>query len=490
MPPRRSLRLYTIAIITSLLIAPATTIYWDAFGYLTQAITGQVGGLGFGRPVFVLTAHAIARAWLGAGGSPWQVEALLRACVIAASAASAPLTQWLARACGLSARTAWIAGLAVACSPALAHAGGQVLTDGPAVTVLLVALVCGVRAVAPDRSPAAAVRLALASGAALGLATGIREQSVIYGLALGWLAWNAPASSRPRIAAAMTVGAGICAIAPIVFVLATQSSYPDTIRRWIEGMRADAALRTYGWRDLAIYVAWLLSLGPAIALAAARSSIAAPTATWRTRAPVAAIVVVSLAQLAWMATFRGVLYSPRFLVQALPGALALPGAMAIDRWIGASRARLIAAIAAIVVPALVAAPIVRARSALLEQTLRTWPSMLARVPSGGVIVSGQPCPAVPLIETLIARDRASAGRSMSWEPICPGWGWPRDLASVLERARADGRVVALDLRPVSWIGAEQRAALADVDGYARARAAEIAGGRIIVWREESSLPRE
>jgi hypothetical protein len=79
MRSRPALYLYAMAVAASLLIAPATTTYWDAFGYLTQAITGQVGGLGLGRPVFVLAAHAIARAWLVAGGSPWHVEALLRA---------------------------------------------------------------------------------------------------------------------------------------------------------------------------------------------------------------------------------------------------------------------------------------------------------------------------------------------------------------------------------------------------------------------------
>jgi hypothetical protein len=61
---------------------------------------------------------------------------------------------------------------------------------------------------------------------------------------------------------------------------------------------------------------------------------------------------------------------------------------------------------------------------------------------------------------------------------------------VLDRARIDGHIVALDLRPVSWVGAEQRAALAEVDVYARAHTAEIAGGGIIVWREGSPSPHE
>lgn len=487
---RPALYLYAIAVATPLLIAPATTTYWDAFGYLTQGITGEVGGLGLGRPVFVLAVHAIARAWLGAGGSPWHVEALLRTCVIAASATSAPVTYRLACACGLRARAAWIAGLAVACSPALAHVSGQVLTDGPALACLLAALVCGVRASAPEQPRAAATRLALASGAAFGLAIGIREQAIVYALALALVVWRAPSRARARLATAMGVGAVACALAPLVFVLATQPGYLDTIRHWLDGIRADRALKTYGWRDLAIYVVWLLSLGPVIVFAAVRHLASRLLNVRGARAPLAAIVLASVVQLAWMATLRGVGYSPRFLVQALPGAIALPGAMAIDRWIGRSHGRLIAATLAIALPVLVAAPIVRARSAPLERTLRTWPSMLTGIPGGAVIVSGQPCPAVPLVEALLAHDRAWAGRVPSWEPICPGWGWPRDLPSVLDRALADGRLVALDVRPASWIGAEQRAALADAERYARARAGDTARGRVIVWRAESTSPPE
>jgi hypothetical protein len=61
---------------------------------------------------------------------------------------------------------------------------------------------------------------------------------------------------------------------------------------------------------------------------------------------------------------------------------------------------------------------------------------------------------------------------------------------VLDRALADGRLVALDVRPASWIGAEQRAALADAERYARARAGDTARGRVIVWRAESTSPPE
>ena len=129
--------LYLAAPAAALTLASSTSLYWDSFGYLAQALNGQVGGLGLGRPVFVLVSHALARTWLAAGGSVWSVETVVRAGWTVLACTAAPLTRRLARHCGLSSGAAILAGLAVACSPAMAHATTQVLTDAPAVVFLL-----------------------------------------------------------------------------------------------------------------------------------------------------------------------------------------------------------------------------------------------------------------------------------------------------------------------------------------------------------------
>jgi hypothetical protein len=470
-----SLVLYLLALLAIAAMAPGATVYWDAFGYVLQAVNGDVGGLGLGRPVFVLALHAIARGWLNAGGSPWQLEMVLRiACALAASAA-APLTAHLAQACGLSRRTAWMSGLAVAMSPAMAHASGQVLADGPGVSLVVLACVLGVRAAAGTGS-------GLAAGLVLGLAVGVREQTVVTLITLLGLAYVAPRQARWRIAGAMLAGCVAAMAVPLAFVLFTQPAYGATVRAWLANMHRDRLAKTYGWRDLSMYVAWLLSLGPIVVVAgAAAIALAVGRRRWRTPL-LAAVVVPALLQVVWMATFRGIAYSPRFLLVALPGAFAIPASMLAGAWADRSRRRWQWAVAAWTVPLLVAAPLAHARTAALVATLQEWPARLESLPDPAVVVTGQPCPAVPLVRRIVGLERAGAALP-DWQAVCPGWAWPSDLPQRLDSAMAEDRLVAADLREASWTGPEQRAALDELSRYVRLRPQAEASGRLIVWRD-------
>jgi hypothetical protein len=473
--------LSAMAAVAVWLMAPGTSVYWDAFGYVRQAVTGEIGGLGFGRPVFILISHAIARTWLAGGGSPWQIEPVLRVCWAAVSCAAAPLTWRLALHARLGARAALLAGLAVACSPAMAHTAGQVLTDGPAVTLLLVACVWGARAAQPGAPPAASRWLALGAGAALGLAIGVREQSVLNAAVLALLIWSAPPPARRRLATAMTAACAIVTTIPIVVALVMQPGYIAMVRGWMAGMQEDRARMTYRWRDVAIHLGWILSLGPVVALAAVRALTRWPSPVWRARTVLFAVAVPALAQLLWMGAFRGLAYSPRLLLSAFPGALAIPGAIVLDDWIRRSPARLAAVLCALMLPLIIAAPILQARSAPVESLLRAWPSMILRVPPTSVIVTGQPCPAIPLVQVLAARDPRRSTPVPDWQAVCPGWGWPADLSARIDRAIREGRPVVIDLRPGAWMGAEQQAARREADGYVTAHAAEVARGAVRVW---------
>jgi hypothetical protein len=477
------LALYFVALAAICLMAPGATVYWDAFGYVLQAITGDVGGLGLGRPVFVLTMHGIARAWLGAGGSPWQLELVLRvACAMAASAA-APLTARLTLDSGGSPRAAWMAGLAVALSPAMAHASGQVLTDGPGVSLLILACVLGGRA---TLGPRGSIASGLASGAALGLAVGVREQTIVNVLTLLWFAWLAPIGVRWRVACAMAVGCVAAVALPLAFVIFTEPSYVGTVRAWLANMSRDRVAKTYGWGDLLVYLAWLLSLGPVVVIAGATAiAVAIRRRQWRWPM-LAAIAVPAMLQVAWMATFRGITYSPRFLIVALPGAFAIPAAILVTEWAGGSRTRRRWVIAGWILPVMVAAPVAHARSAALVATLREWPARLASLPATAVIVTGQPCPAIPLVRTLVGVGASSAP---GWQPVCPGWAWPPDLTGRLDRAIAESRLVAADLRDASWTGEEQRAARDELARYVAAHPAAESSGQMIVWRDVPRVRR-
>ena len=464
-----SLRLYLVSAAAALLLAPSTPVYWDSWGYVRQAIAGDVGGLGLGRPVFVLISQAIARAWLGAGGSVWHVEPVLRIFWAAIACAAAPLAWRLALLCGASPRAAQLAGLAVACSPAMAHVTGTLLTDAPVAALLLGSFVCGARAVLEPRD----ARQAALAGAALGLAFGVREQAALGVVGLAAMLLAAQRDRRAGIGLTMALTAAATAIAPIIFVLLTEPGYLDTVRGWFDGMARDRAQRTFRWGDAALLIGWLLSLGPAVVVATALAIASSRSPAGARRTVLPAIVLASVVQFVAVAGLPGMAYSPRFLVAGFAGALAIPGALVLDRWAGRSSARLGIVLAAIVAPLLIAAPIVHARAAPMTATLGALPPMLFALPDRAAIVTGYPCPAIDVVREQIAHDRGAAA-APDWQPVCPGWAWPVDLTAHLDAAASAGRPIVIDLRPTSWIGAEQRAALREATAYARQRP-------VVIW---------
>jgi len=301
-------------------------------------------------------------------------------------------------------------------------------------------------------------------------------------LTLGILAWRSPRVMRPRLLSAMAIAWGVAVVGPVILAALTQPGYVGTVERWLSGVRLDRAAKTYFWRDAGVYLLWLVSLGPATLVSACVAIVAAiRMRRWPQSAFVAIAVPASL-QLVWMATFRGIDYSPRFLLSALP-ALAIAAAVVLAPWTTRSRARFSAVIGLLVLPVLIAAPIVRIRSQPLVAVLREWPHRLGELPSSSVIVTGQPCPAVPLIRTLVARDRAGLQPEPDWQAVCPGWSWPKDLAALLDDALSRGRTVAADLRSSSWTGAEQLAARQELEQYVHARTRAQEGGRLVVWVE-------
>ena len=476
------LGLALVAGLGMLALAPSRSPYWDSPGYVVQALTGGVGGLGFGRPMFAFASHAVATVWETAGGSPWHLETVLRIVWGAVTACAAPLTWHLARQLGLSRRGSILAGLAVALSPALAHAGGAVLTDGPAVTAFLVACVAGTRAAERAHATGAVpVLAAVGTGAALGVSIGLREQSIGNVLVIALLAMAAPKSTRLRLAAWAIAACALVTAALVTAAVFTEPGYLQTIRTRLLGMAHDRNLKTWTWYDLTVFSAWILSLGPVVAVAALLAFFRRQGELRSPRTALFAVAVPSLLQLLAMAVFQGTGYSPRYLVAALPGAIAIPGALALDTWSRGSRGRTRLAVAALIVPLTVAVPIVRARGASVDATLAAWPSDLAALPARTVVVSGQPCAWVPLIRELSRRDSAGAGRDPAWRPICPGWAWPVDLTSTLDEALRDGDIVALDLRADSWVGAEQTAARDEAVRYRRARSSDESAGRLRVW---------
>lgn len=494
------LALYAAAVVAALVIGPRGPVYWDSFGYVRQALTGQVGGLALGRPLFVLTSHVLTIAFQAAGGSVWALEPFLRTAWLALAALAAPLTHALARRCGLGSPGALVAGLAVALSPAMAHTSSAVLTDAPSVAMALLAFVLGAQAVEAgearvkdgrEQGEQAAsleggarrgqrVTLAAAAGAALGAAFGLREQAVAQGAVLALMVPVAPRGVRAHVAVAMALGFALVAAGPVVFVAATQRGYGHLVAGWVRAMERERAAHPYRVQDLLAYAGWLVALGPAALVAGAVAWVRHGREIARRWTVSLAVAVPSLVQLALLGGYQDISFSPRYLLPALPGALAIPAGMVLERWMAGGRGRSTAVLAALLAPLVLAAPVVRAKERPLRVALEALPAALANVPSRSVVVTGQLCPGVELIEWLARSDPGWRGPRPSWERVCPGWGWPADFAARLDRARAEGRTVVLDLREVSWLGPRQRAALAQVRAYGAQRAGEEG---VLVWRE-------
>ena len=482
---RIDIYIYCSAVAAIGILGPPVPLYWDSFGYVVQAMSGQVGGLGFGRPLFVLVSHAIAGTWFGFGGAAVHLEPVLRMWWAIVTCLAAPLTWRLARRAGLTYRASALAGLAVAVSPAMAHVGGSVLTDGPATAMCVLASLVGVQAIldswealpSPGRR---AIGLAVAAGVAVGVAIGLREQSILGAAGLALLLPIARREDRGVLAGAMAVACVFVVAAPMLVIWLTEPGYVSTIRTWLLGMAHDRAAMTFGWRDGGLFVLWILSLGPAVAIAAAIAWCRPSSPMWRAGGALFAISVPALAQLAVTVAFRGISYSPRFMLPAFPCAVAIPGAWAIDRWIGRSRRHFVAACLLIVLPLVVGAPVVHEQSAPVIAAIRTLPELLAAVPPTSVVVTGQPCPEIALDRAIVAHDSPYAP-APDWQPVCPGWAWPADLPARLDAARLVNRTVVLDLRPTSWIGKEQQAALRQIMQYAFSPPTSNRP-RLLLWR--------
>jgi hypothetical protein len=470
--------LYLMALGAALALGSRGPVYWDSAGYVAQAITGRVGGLALGRPLFVLVSHAVSSAYLSAHGSAWNLEPVLRHAWMLVSAIAAPASWDLARRCGVGDRASILAGLAVAFSPAFAHTSGVVLTDAPALAVSTLSLVAGARSVGIGvrEREAPSLRFASVAGACAGISFGLREQSLVVLAPMALMIPLAPRPMRARVAAITLLTFLAVSMTPLAYLARTQPAWWPSVRAWIGSMHREDASHQFGALDVGAYFAWLLSLGPATLVAAilgwtrrARTIASFPSVSL-------AVCVPSLVQLALLSRYPDIAFSPRYLLPALPGALAIPAAVAVEPILESRRHAAAVAVAMLLIPALVAAPFVHSLAAPVVKVLDETPAALMRSGPRLLVVTGEPCTSVLLAQTIVRRERGPS--QADWETICPGWGWPQDLTARLDAARADRRTVVIDLRDAAWIGDGQRARRAEAVGWLAVRHSSDA----IVWR--------
>jgi hypothetical protein len=447
-------------------VAPNGPLYWDSFGYTAQAVTGQVGGLGLGRPLFVLVSHAVAALSLKLGASLSDIEPILRALWTAVSALAAPIVALAASRLGFSSTERRWAALAVALSPAMAHASGQVLTDGPAVALIAASTTAAL--FAKDGEGAREAGLWLASGALLGAAVVFREPSLAHAFTMYALVSLGPKGARSRSWVTATVGLLLVGGLSLAWA-ARQPGWSDTVRSWVSAMRRERAEHPYTLRDLGMYVAWLFALGPVTTTAAIATWVRARSEIVARSKAFAIVALGSLGPLALLALYQDISFSPRYLLGAMPFAVALVAAPTLARW-GRTRNRTIVLATALISTVVLAGNVMSSRERALRVAIDTVEARLRseRTERGElVIVTGQLCPAVQLAQRLERVRAVREGRApLRWITVCPGWDWPTNLGRALEQQLARGTPVIVDLRDESWVGERQRAARVSLRDWA------------------------
>ncbi len=464
---------YLAALGSAVVVGPVGPVYWDTFGYVTQSLTGHIGGLGVGRPVFAMASQVVAYVWQLVGGSVWDLEFVLRMVWLMASAFAAPLTRRLALDAGVSDRAAHFAAAFVAASPAYAHSSATVLTDGASTTFVLLTWIVTMRAVSED-----SMRVAAIAGLWFGIALGLREASMFSAatvLCLGWMA-----SPRPRFRLLLMFGlvTTVVVALPMIWVYLTQPGYVATIQNWLKGLEHDEALKAWDWREARLIAYWLLLFGPVpLALAFTAFRRWREAGAWRF-----GLVLPGWFQWGVMATYVGITYSPRYLMTSFPATIAIPAAWYLDRRFGeriTRPARLVLVIA-LVLPLLGARQIIRPYETRLLAISSGLVADLSKVPPDAVIVTGHACPAVPMIRHLATVEPRLGMNAPKWTEICPGWGWPADIVATLDGHIAAGRAVVLDMRDDAWQGPEQLRSRDDLRQYAQERSTRHPG-MVILW---------
>jgi hypothetical protein len=422
--------LWLVALAASSLIGAHGVATWDAGEYVILAIDGGKSGLLFGRPLFVWMSRLIAL-----GLEPAHAEPVLRWVWAAASATAAPAMTVLAIRLGLSRQQALLAGVALALSPSFAHASHQVMTDGAALALSIVAITAAVQG------------RAVIAGLALAAAVAMRETAIVHAVSIAWLL-----GANRALRAALVTTAVLAAIAVVY--------QPPGLWSWFGSMSQSAT--THGWSafDFVVSIGWVLVAGP-IPIIVGFTVFANRTVDPRVR-PVAVPALVATALLLF---YPDGIFSPRYVLAAVPLAFFLVAAPGL-----ASRP-LLATSAIVVTFVGVAAAVAPVNAFFLRGS-----ELGARVPAlpdGAVVVPGHFCPEARLAARIAER------RDLTF--ICPGWGWPRDLAATLDRSIREGYAVAVDVSDAAWMGRREAPSRDAVRDWLSRQAASdsIAGFKIV-----------
>ena len=414
-------------------LGPGPGGFWDSFDYLRQMATFELGGgLLLGRTGFTTGGALVFAAARSLGLSPtaaaWSVTG---AVLLTAALTTWLVARWLSELGVGSARSG---ALLWATSPVIAVLSFSVMSELPAMALVLLGLALSARAWRTGAS-----RTAAAGAFAVGFALCVREPAVAWLPALVLVPLLSPDVHRRHAAAALVGGTlGIAAALGLTLLV-----FPDvlaSLARWRTHMAAEAIRNAVSpLHQLRTWALWLLACAPVALLLALPGGLR--LARGARRSPALLLAAHGLLLLLALLFYQDLSWGPRYLVPALPSVILL-AACGLEGT--GKRARITAALA---VAAVVAAAVpVTAPLRTLAAEGRAAPGRLAALSPPGVLLPGWLCPALRF-------HAAAEGRPLEWTLLCPGWTWPEGhVAEELRRHLDRGtRVVAL-VEATLWPG--------------------------------------
>lgn len=454
-PMRRELAaIWAVAFAASAIVGTHGLAYWDAGDYVRLALEGGTSGLLLGRPLFLWVSHAIVLAMLRLHVDPSWAEPVLRWFWCAVSATAAPAFALLcARVAPADAsdravrRAAMAGGLCLALSPSFAHTAHQVLTDGAALSLSIVAVL-----LAFDGR-------AVLAGVMLACAVATRETAAVQAIAIVLLLRGRGSVVRFAVAAAVLLG---------LVVVASHGGSPSSLRAWIAAMGKSGEKHPLGLRDVGLSLAWIVAASPIAVPLGARALVKE-----RPRGELAMVVLPSLVATLLLVFYPDGAFSPRYALATAPFAFFLLAAPAL----AAAPTR---AAFALAVPWMLV-PLATTQARAIARRAQAIPARVSALPDRTLIVPGHFCPQVQLA---LAVERARGARNeRSFRLVCPGWAWPDAPAPVLEAARRDGWNLAIDVAEEAWIGPREAAPRAAMRAFVSTHPSfEVAGFAFIAAR--------
>lgn len=436
-----------LALVLALLFQDPFIGDWDGLDYTVLALSGQPSSMALGRSLFIYSNHALySVAHTIFHLAPEDAYKLFKYTVIAESPLAIIATWGLAREVTGSRRTATVASLLVAVSPAFVIYSGEVMTDVPSLLLVALALLIHLRAVVRKN-----LWLMLAGAALLGAGVNVRETTLFYA---PWLAlapfvcgWRRGRRELARTALACLVFI-IFAFAPfaLFFLTNTGGIFRASWYVWRETMQVEAARHPVTARNALPFLFYFFIVGPMV-------SIALPLAAfreWRERGLTPLLLLAAIGLWANLLLFFN--YSTtinwRYFLTGLPALVPLVAKYFMrtqTQKMGNARYAfwsVLLGIAFVTVLLWVYAHPVSKEFVQQRALTKEYRARLALLPRDAVLIAGGQSIAVTYWRGVGAGD---------WTAIGTGAGWPgAGLVPLIETYLKSGRRVFLDLDPRWW----------------------------------------